>query len=217
MDDLGDVLVGITYRGVSSNRVRVGIGQIGGGPPDDPGAVPTPGGTPGPPLATAGTLTTSDVQTIISQAVSAAVSLNRNVTVAVSDREANVLGVFSMTGAPGTKLFAVSAPQHGLEGSVVPSSLAAFSKAGTVLFSAPGGMRSHATADSSFRNTFHLALISTKRPAVRCAVLFPTVLRYQNSRLAARSLADPGDANLQRRTRSRRVGIEGDGIYTRRS
>ena len=35
LGDVGDVLVGITYAGLSSNRVRVGIGHIGGGPPDD--------------------------------------------------------------------------------------------------------------------------------------------------------------------------------------
>lgn len=39
----GDVLVRIRYRGIPSNRVRVGIEKIGGGLPDDPGAVPTPG------------------------------------------------------------------------------------------------------------------------------------------------------------------------------
>jgi hypothetical protein len=33
--DVGDVLVGISLRGVASNRVRVGIGHTGGGPPDD--------------------------------------------------------------------------------------------------------------------------------------------------------------------------------------
>jgi hypothetical protein len=33
--DVGDVLIGISLRGVASNRVRVGIGHIGGGPPDD--------------------------------------------------------------------------------------------------------------------------------------------------------------------------------------
>jgi len=59
MADVGDVLVGITYRGTLSNRVRVGIGHIGDGPSDDDGAVPTPGTTaPRPPSAiTAGTLT----------------------------------------------------------------------------------------------------------------------------------------------------------------
>jgi subtilase family serine protease len=46
MGDIGDVLVRITVRGVSSNRVRMGIGHIGGGPPDDLGAVPTPGRQP---------------------------------------------------------------------------------------------------------------------------------------------------------------------------
>ncbi|MEO8433895.1 MAG: carboxypeptidase regulatory-like domain-containing protein [Pyrinomonadaceae bacterium] len=46
MGDVGDVLVSIRYRGLSSNRVRVAIGHIGGGPPDDFGAVPTPGQAP---------------------------------------------------------------------------------------------------------------------------------------------------------------------------
>ena len=44
-DDLtavGDVLLGIHLHGTSSNRVRIGIGQVGGGPSDDVGAVPTP-------------------------------------------------------------------------------------------------------------------------------------------------------------------------------
>jgi hypothetical protein len=44
--EVGDVLVRIRYRGISSNRVRVGVGHIGGGLLDDPGAVPTPGRPP---------------------------------------------------------------------------------------------------------------------------------------------------------------------------
>ena len=40
--DVGDVLVRVSYHGMTSNRVRLGIGHVGGGPPDDPGAVPTP-------------------------------------------------------------------------------------------------------------------------------------------------------------------------------
>jgi hypothetical protein len=35
LGDVGDVLVGISLHGLSSNRVRIGIGHIGGGPPDD--------------------------------------------------------------------------------------------------------------------------------------------------------------------------------------
>lgn len=48
LGDVGDVLVGITIHGSSSNRVRVGIGHIGGGPPDDvPPPQPTPDLGPG--------------------------------------------------------------------------------------------------------------------------------------------------------------------------
>jgi len=36
LGDPGDVLIGITVHGRASNRVRVGIGHVGGGPPDDP-------------------------------------------------------------------------------------------------------------------------------------------------------------------------------------
>jgi hypothetical protein len=36
LGDVGDILVGLSVNGLRSNRVRVGIGHIGGGPPDDP-------------------------------------------------------------------------------------------------------------------------------------------------------------------------------------
>jgi hypothetical protein len=38
----GDVLVGVSWRGLTSNRVRVGIGKTGGDIKDDAGAIPTP-------------------------------------------------------------------------------------------------------------------------------------------------------------------------------
>jgi uncharacterized protein (DUF1800 family) len=44
-EDLGDVLIRLNLHGMSSNRVRIGIGHIGGGPPDDNPGV----GTPAPP------------------------------------------------------------------------------------------------------------------------------------------------------------------------
>jgi|SRR5215831_327010 len=46
LGDVGDVLVGITYHTQTSNRVRLGIGHIGGGPPDDATPTPTPAATP---------------------------------------------------------------------------------------------------------------------------------------------------------------------------
>jgi hypothetical protein len=48
LGEVGDVLVGITYHGIRSNRARLGIGHIGGGPPDDPPPSPTPTPTPTP-------------------------------------------------------------------------------------------------------------------------------------------------------------------------
>jgi hypothetical protein len=41
LGDVGDVKVWISYGGLESNRVRVGIGHVGDGPPDDAGAIPT--------------------------------------------------------------------------------------------------------------------------------------------------------------------------------
>lgn len=40
----GDLLLQLTWRGLGSNRVRLGFGQIGGGPADDDNARPTPYG-----------------------------------------------------------------------------------------------------------------------------------------------------------------------------
>jgi hypothetical protein len=48
LGDAGDVLVGIQLHGLASNRVRVGIGHTGGGPPDDGGGpAPVPDLGPG--------------------------------------------------------------------------------------------------------------------------------------------------------------------------
>ncbi|HSP63769.1 MAG TPA: DUF1800 family protein [Pyrinomonadaceae bacterium] len=43
--NLGDVLIRLNLHGMSSNRVRLAIGAIGGGPADDAGALPTPAPT----------------------------------------------------------------------------------------------------------------------------------------------------------------------------
>lgn len=50
---LGDVLIRLNLHGMSSNRVRVAIGQTGGGPADDPGAAGTPAPQTPPPASTA--------------------------------------------------------------------------------------------------------------------------------------------------------------------
>ena len=218
MGNLGDVLVGITYRGVASNRVRVGIGHIGGGPPDDPGAVPTPGGIQAPPAATAGNLSSTEVQTIISQAVSAAVSLNRAVTVAVTDREGNALGVFSMTGAPATTTIrSVGTAGMGLEGSVVPSSLAAISKAGTgALFSTGGNAFTTRTAGFIIQEHFPPGI--DFRPGGPLYGVQFSSLPCSDIKIPGLPLglsADPGGLPIYKDGLAvGGVGIEGDGLYT---
>jgi uncharacterized protein (DUF1800 family) len=47
--DAGDVLLRLNVHGIASNRVRMGIGHLGGGPVDDVGAVPTPAPSTPPP------------------------------------------------------------------------------------------------------------------------------------------------------------------------
>ena len=219
MDDLGDVLVRVSYRGVASNRVRLAMGHVGGGLPDDPGAVPTPGS---PitlvPAVTAGNLSTGDVQTIISQAVSAAVSLNRNVTVAVTDREANVLGVFVMTGAPTTTTIrSVGTIGRGLEGTVVPAALAAISKAGTgSIFSTSGNAFTTRTAGFIIQEHFPPGiqfrsggpLYGVQFSSLPCSDIKKPALPLGLS-------ADPGGLPIYKDgVAVGGVGIEGDGSYT---
>jgi len=230
MRDVGDVLVRIYYKGITSNRVRVGIGHVGGGPPDDPGAVPTPGpvdvGIPTNPI-TAGTLTSGEVQTIIAQAVSAAVALNKPVTVAVTDLEGNVLGVFSMTGAPSMVQIRGGGPLQtpnpitglvpvGLEGTRLPSRLAAISKAGTAaLFSTSGNAFTTRTAGFIIQEHFPPGvnfrsggpLYGVQYSSLPCSDIKIPGLPLGLS-------ADPGGMPIYKNGIAQGgVGIEGDGIY----
>jgi uncharacterized protein GlcG (DUF336 family) len=219
MNDVGDVLVKLSYRGLASNRVRVALGHVGGGLPDDQGAVPTPG-TPIPfaPSATAGNLSIGEVQTIISQAVSAAASLNRAVTVAVTDREANVLGIFVMTGAPATTTIrSVGTIGRGLEGTVVPATLAATSKAGTgSLFSTSGNAFTTRTAGFIIQEHFPPGvdfrsggpLYGVQFSSLPCSDIKKPALPLGLS-------GDPGGLPIYKDgVAVGGVGIEGDGSYT---
>jgi uncharacterized protein GlcG (DUF336 family) len=222
LGDPGDVLVSIKYHGITSNRVRVGVGHIGGGPEDDSGAVPTPGSAvPLPPIvpnATAGTLTPAEVQTIIAQAVSAAAALNRNVTVAVVDKEVNVLGVFRMTGAPpATTIRSVGASGKGLEGMSVPSELAAISKAGTgALFSTTGNAFSTRTAGFIIQEHFPPGVhFQSSGPlyGVQFSSLPCSDIKKPGVPLGLS--ADPGGLPIYKNgVAVGGVGIEGDGLYT---
>lgn len=221
MDDPGDVLVRIIYRGISSNRVRVGIGHLGGGLPDDAGALPTPGSAvPAPPVnpnATAGTLTTDDVRTIIAQGVSAALQLNRAVTIAVTDREGNVLGVFQMTGAPAdTQIRSRGAFGKGFEGTLVPSFAAAISKAGTgSLFSTTGNAFTTRTAGFIIQEHFPPG-INFRPGGPLYGVQFSSLPCSDIKRpgLPLGLSGDPGGLPIYKNGMAiGGVGVEGDGAY----
>lgn len=218
----GDVLVRITHRGIASNRVRVGIGQVGGGPPDDVNAIPTPGRVPGPldpPANVAATnLTPTDVQTIIQQAASAAESLNKPVTIVVTDREANVIGTFAMTGAPATTTVrSVGTLGRGLEGAVVPSAEAATAKAATAAFFSTTG-NAFSTRTAGFIIQEHFPPGINFRPGgplygVQFSSLPCSDIKKPSARLGLS--ADPGGLPIYKNgLPAGGIGIEGDGLYT---
>jgi uncharacterized protein GlcG (DUF336 family) len=232
MGDTGDVLVRIRYHNVASNRVRVGIGHIGGGLPDDAGSHPTPGikpvATPTPtptPLATptpapsptAGTLTFNEVQTIIAQAVSAASQLGRAVTVSVVDREGNVLGVFKMDGASPTTQIRGGAPfGRGLEGLSVPSVLASVSKAGTAAFFSTTG-NAFTTRTAGFIIQEHFPPGVNFRPGGPLFGVQYSSLPCSDIKKPGLPLglsADPGSHPIYKNgVAMGGVGIEGDSVY----
>ena len=221
--DTGDVLVRINYRGAQSNRVRVALGHIGGGPPDDAGAIPTPAvpaptPTPNTNPVTAGNLSTTEVQTVIAQAASAASALGRAVTIAVTDREGNSLGVFRMTGAPTTtRISGGGLSGQGLEGLDVPSQLAAVSKAGTAsVFSTQGN--AFTTRTASFIIQEHFPPGVAFQPGGPLFGVQFSQLPCSDIKKPALPLglaADPGSAPLYKNgVAVGGVGIEGDGLYT---
>ena len=238
MSETGDVLVRIRRNGVASNRVRVAIGKVGGGPADDRGSEPSPAPpstvpTPNTNPVTAGNLSADDVRTVIAQAVSAAVALNRAVTVAVTDKEGNVLGVFSMPGAPARlKIFGgnfvqipnpiTGLPAQGLEGAdlgpaLMPVVRAAISKAGTAAFFGTQGnaftprtagfiIQEHIPPGISFRPAG--PLYGVQFSSLECSDIKEPGLPLGLS-------ADPGGYPLYKNgVHAGGVGIEGDGLYT---
>ena len=217
----GDVLVRIKYRDLGSNRVRVGIGVVGGGPPDDLNAVPTPG-LPSPldPPAniTTTNLTSTDVQTILQQAAAAAVSLGRAVTIVITDREGNILGLFAMSGAPATTTIrSAGTLGQGLEGLVAPAVEAATAKASTAaFFSTTGNAFSTRTAGFIIQEHFPPG-ISFRAGGPLYGVQFSSLpcgdIKKPSARLGLS--ADPGGLPIYKNgLPAGGIGIEGDGLYT---
>jgi uncharacterized protein GlcG (DUF336 family) len=218
--DAGDVLVRIKYHEIFSNRVRVGIGHVGGGLPDDLGSAPTPGrGEPiGPPPPKATNLTITDVQTIMAQAASAATALNHPVNIIVTDREGNVLGFFPMSGSPAsTSVRSVGALGKGLEGASVMTFQAAMAKAVTAaFFSTHGNAFSTRTAGFIIQEHFPPG-INFRAGGPLYGVQFSSLGCSDISRINGRlGLAgDPGGLPIYKNGEpAGGIGIEGDGVYT---
>ncbi|CAN5716973.1 hypothetical protein BH24ACI2_BH24ACI2_09750 [soil metagenome] len=163
-------------------------------------------------------LTVSDVQTVIAQAVSASVSLNQKVTVAVTDHEGNVVGIFVMTGAPmSTQIRSVGANGQGLEGVSVPATFAAISKAGTAsLFGTDGNAFTTRTAGFIIQEHFP-PTIDFREGGPLYGVQFSS-LACSDVAVAGLPLGlsgDPGGIPLYKNGKAvGGVGIEGDGLYT---
>ena len=164
-------------------------------------------------------LTQTDVEQIIAQAVSKAVELNQRITVSVTDKEGHHLGSFEMTGAPMlTRIRSVGAPgPRSLEDLLVPSLAASKSKAGTAgIFSTGGNAFTTRTASFIIQEHFP-SLIDNTPGGPLFGVQFSTLpcSDIAISGLPLGLSGDPGGIPLYKNGAAvGGVGIEGDGLYT---
>jgi uncharacterized protein GlcG (DUF336 family) len=220
LPEAGDVLVRIKYHDIASNRVRVGIGHVGDGPPDDLNAVPTPGMAFPVPLSslTATNLAQTDVQTILQQAASAATALGKPVNIVVTDREGNVLGFLPMPGTPSTSTIrSVGRLGQGLEGITVPAAEAATAKAATAAFFSTGG-NAFTTRTAGFIIQEHFPPgIDFRAGGPLYGVQFSSLpcsdIKKPSARLGLSG--DPGGLPIYKNgLPAGGIGVEGNGLYT---
>jgi uncharacterized protein GlcG (DUF336 family) len=175
-------------------------------------------------------LDAADVTRIIGQAVAEAQALGRPVSIAVVDREGNVLGTFQMPKALTTTVLQGGGPRRcqseprpsdcGLEGVVIPSALAAQSKAGTAAFFSTQG-NAFTTRTAGFiiqphfppmvENASSGPLFGVQLSQLPCGDVVPSL----GQPLPLGLSADPGGIPLYKHGRAAGgVGVEGDGRYT---
>lgn len=163
-------------------------------------------------------LTVADVQRVISQAVSKAAAMNVRVTVSVTDDEGNLLGTFTMTGAPSMTLIrSVGRAGQGLENVSVASAAASHSKAGTAGIFSTGG-NAFTTRTASFIIQEHFPPGIDNRPGGPLYGVQYSTLRCSDIAIAGLPLGlsgDPGGIPLYKNgVAVGGVGVEGDGLYT---
>src|SRR5262245_568499 len=150
------------------------------------------------------TLTVSDIQTIIAQAVAKAQQVGLNVTIGIVDKEANVLGVFRMNGAPATTRIGAfnlvkrtqlkPTDPDALQNVDVPASFATISKAGdAAFFSTQGSAISTRTASSIIQENFP-PLVTTQPGGPLFGVQFSSLpcSDIKNPNLPLGLAGDPG-------------------------
>jgi uncharacterized protein GlcG (DUF336 family) len=145
--------------GGAGSGVQLSAASSNPAPPPPPPATPAPTLAPTPAL----NLTENDVNTVVLQAVNQASALGAPATIAVVDRVGNVLAVTQMTGAP--QMATVTSMRNitgGLEGAVVPTTLAAISKALTGAYlSSNGNAFSTRTANQIIQQHFNPGVADT--------------------------------------------------------
>ncbi len=164
-------------------------------------------------------LTVRDIETIIAQAVAQAEASSLKATIAVADKEGNILGVFQMAGAADTTV--ISHPSRpargGLEGQEVPASLASISKAVTGAFLSSQG-HAFTTRTAGFIVQEHFPPSINFQPSGPLfGVQFSQLLVCSdiNPRAPLGLSADPGGVPLYKEgLHVGGIGVEGNGEYT---
>ncbi|HEY9230672.1 MAG TPA: heme-binding protein [Blastocatellia bacterium] len=165
-----------------------------------------------------GQLTDTDVKQIIAQAAAQADASALKATIAVVDKEGNVLGVFTMNGANANTTVTLPnrGPRGGLEGVTVPACAAAISKAVTGSFLSSQG-HAFSTRTASFIVQEHFPPgVNFQAGGPLFGVQFSQLLCSDvNARSPLGLSADPGGLPLYKNgVKVGGVGIEGDGHYT---
>ncbi|HXU39777.1 MAG TPA: heme-binding protein [Blastocatellia bacterium] len=166
-----------------------------------------------------GKLTEDDVKKVIAQAVAQGEASGLKATIAVVDKEGNILGIFAMNGARSDTVVTVPdrAPAGGFEGRAVPAVFAAISKAVTGSFLSSQG-HSFTSRTASFIVQQHFPPgIEFQSSGPLFGVQFSQLLVCSdiNPRSPLGLAADPGGIALYKNgVEAGGVGIEGDGLYT---
>lgn len=176
-------------------------------------------------------LSVSEIEQIIGNAARAAKVLGLGATIAVTDRVGNVLAVATTPGALTTaRLDGAKGSSGGLEGAVVPATLAAISKAGTGAYlSSQGNAFSTATASLIIQENFLPGeerapggpLFGVQFSQLPCSDLMVSPARVSTSgstgpkALPLGLSGDPGGFPLYKNgDLVGGVGVEIDGLYT---